>query len=149
TRKYDVCYQHQEREGRAGPDVPCVFTEGQEFHFSSVSPDDLTEPLFVPLPGQDFAACTYHYYREEEEGKAEPHDQQRDQHGRLHRRLAQLRNRRRLVQRVPPLDRVLDDRDIDDTDDRQQCAGAIGAVLVVDGRAQRHVAEVQEQQHQR
>src|SRR6056297_1023253 len=80
--------------------------------------DDIAKPLFVPLADENFRARAHHEHREEEKRETQPHDQQRDQHGRFHARLAQLGNRRRLVEGVPPLDRVLDDRDIDDADDR-------------------------------
>ena len=53
-----------------------------------------------------------------------------------------------LVQGVPPIDAELDDRQIDHPDQRQDGAGAIAALGVVERADQRDVAEIEEEQHQ-
>ena len=52
------------------------------------------------------------------------------------------------MQRVPPLDRKIDDRHVDRADQRQHRARAVGAAGVVDRVAQSDDAEVEEQQDQ-
>ena len=53
------------------------------------------------------------------------------------------------MQRVPQVDRKIDDRHVDRADQHQDRAGAVGTVLVLDGAGQRHVAKIHEQQDQR
>ena len=57
-------------------------------------------------------------------------------------------DRRALVQRVPPLHREVDDRHIDDPDERQHGAGAIGAPRIVNRRLQGDETNVEKQQNQ-
>ena len=54
----------------------------------------------------------------------------------------------RLVQRVPPIDAELDDRQVDHADQRQDGARPVAAHRIVEGAHQRDVAEIQEEQHQ-
>src|SRR5882672_828546 len=87
-------------------------------------------------------------YRDAVHPESERHDQHAGQHRRRHARRPGQAHGRALVQRVPPLYRVIDDRDVHYADDREQRAGAFCPPPVVDRRLQRHEAEVQEQQDQ-
>ena len=59
-----------------------------------------------------------------------------------------LRDRRRLVQRVPPVHRELDDGDVDHAHQRQDRGGAGALGRIVEGGVERDVAEIEEEQHQ-
>ena len=52
------------------------------------------------------------------------------------------------MQRVPPIDREFDDRQVDDADQGQERAGARAAAAVVERVHQRDIAEIKEKQHQ-
>ena len=54
----------------------------------------------------------------------------------------------RLMQRVPPIDRELDDRDVDGADQREDGGGAAGAARLLDRLPQRDQAEIEQEQHQ-
>ena len=74
--------------------------------------------------------------------------EQRNEHVEGHRRFAELHHGRRLMQRVPPLHGIMNDRDVHDAHDREHGADAIRTLGVVDRRAQAHVAEKLKQQDQ-
>ena len=76
------------------------------------------------------------------------HDEQRHQQAGVDGRPAHAEHRGRLVQRVPPVHRELDDREVDGADQRQDRGGAAGAGGVVDGAPQRDQAEIHQEQHQ-
>ena len=79
---------------------------------------------------------------------AERGEQQRPQHADIHGRRAGEADRGRLMQRVPPVDAELDDRQVHHADQRQDGAGAVAAHRIVEGAHQGDVAEIQEEQHQ-
>ena len=81
--------------------------------------------------------------------EAKEHQHQRHQHRRCYgRRAPILVTRRRLVQRVPPYHRVMNDRDVHHADQRQHCARAVSRLLIVVGRPQRHVTKIQKQENE-
>src|SRR5437588_2834737 len=96
----------------------------------------------------DKTAHAHQRYRDAVHPESERHDQHSCQHHRRHARCPGKAHGRALVQRVPPLYRVIDDRDVHYADDREQRAGAFRPPPVVDRCLQRHEAEVQEQQDQ-
>ena len=67
----------------------------------------------------DFVAHRHHVQGEEQQGEGNRHHQQRPEELRIDRRAAEPQDACRLMQRVPPFDRKLDDRDIDETDEDQ------------------------------
>src|SRR6266850_196377 len=97
---------------------------------------------------QDKTAQAHQRYRDAVHPEGKRHDQHAGQHRRRHARRPGQADGRALVQRVPPLYRVIDDRDVHHADDREQRAGALRSSPVVDRRLQRHETEVQEQQDQ-
>ena len=86
--------------------------------------------------------------RREEQGEAERADQQRVEHGGRHRRLAEDVDRVGLVQRVPPVDAVFDDRQVHRAHQRQDGGGAEAALLIVEGTNERDLSEIEEEQHE-
>ncbi len=86
--------------------------------------------------------------RGEHQRVADRGEQQRPQHADIHGRRAGEADRRRLVQRVPPIDAELDDRQVHHADQRQDRAGAVAALRIVERAHQRDVAEIEEEQHQ-
>ena len=83
--------------------------------------------------------------RREQAGEARQHDRQRPQDRRVDARSGQP-DARPLMERVPPEDGVMNDRNVDDADDRQYGTHAICLVPIVERRAQRKIAQEQEQQ---
>ena len=102
----------------------------------------------IPFPSQHFRAHPYASQRGVQEREAKKAGDQGNQHRRRHRRSALAQDRRTLMQRIPPRDREVDDRHVDDAYNGEHRAGAIGFAKIVIGRAQSHVPEVQEQQNQ-
>uniref|UniRef100_A0A0N4ZIW8 LigA n=1 Tax=Parastrongyloides trichosuri TaxID=131310 RepID=A0A0N4ZIW8_PARTI len=86
--------------------------------------------------------------RPEQHGVGRHHGQQGGQEDRVHAGPARAQQRRGLVQGVPPVDRKLDDRQVDQADQPQHRRRARRLGLIVDRGAQGHVAEVEEEQHQ-
>ncbi len=80
--------------------------------------------------------------------KASGHDEQRNQQAGVDGRPAHAEHRGRLVQRVPPVHRELDDGQVDGADQRQDRGGTAGAGGIVDGAPQRDQAEIHQEQHQ-
>ena len=86
---------------------------------------------------QDLVAHGGEMQRDEQQREGQRHHQQRHQDRRIDRRAAEAQHRGRLMQRVPPVDRELDDRQVDRADQRQDRGGAAGARRVLDGAPQR------------
>src|SRR3990170_788517 len=100
------------------------------------------------FPLQDDAAHAHQRDRDTVHPERSRHHDHAGEHRRRHAGGALQAHRRTLVEGVPPLDRVIDDRDVDHADDREHRAGAVGAPRLVDRRLQRHEAEVEEEQDQ-
>ena len=66
---------------------------------------------------QNFGAHGLEMQPQEKKAISKRHDQQRPQHRGIDRRPAKAHDAGRLVQRVPPIDREFDDRNVDDADD--------------------------------
>jgi hypothetical protein len=84
----------------------------------------------------------------EEGGEADGHQQQRQEHGGIDRGPAHADDAGGLVQRVPPVDRELDDGHVDEAGERQDGGTARAARGIVEGAQQRHMAEIEEEQDQ-
>src|SRR5262249_50255865 len=70
-------------------------------------------------PPHDLVAHGGQMQRQEQQGEGNEHDDQRYEDGGMDRRSAQAEHRGRLVQRVPPIHRELDDGDVDRADERE------------------------------
>src|SRR5205085_5827655 len=68
------------------------------------------------LAGQDRGSDAHEPNDEEKTGEGNGHDEKRQQKRDVNRRRTQPKDARRLVQRVPPIDRELDDRQVDGAD---------------------------------
>ena len=55
---------------------------------------------------------------------------------------------RRLMQRVPPIDREFDDGHVDEADQREDGGGAAGAARLLDRLPKRDQAEIEQEQHE-
>ena len=99
-------------------------------------------------PAQDFVAHGGEMQREEQQREGHRHDQQRPQNRRIDGRAAHAQDRRRLMQRVPPIDRELDDRNVDRADQRQHRRRARAAARIFGGPIEREHAEIEQEQHQ-
>src|SRR5712664_1325309 len=86
--------------------------------------------------------------RNEQQRKRHRHHQERNQKGAVERRSAHPHHRRRLMQRVPPVHREFDDRQIDRAHQRQDRGGARGARRIFNRPPQRDQAEIHQKQNQ-
>ncbi len=85
---------------------------------------------------------------EEQECERHDHHHQRHEDGGMNGRSAEPQHRRGLMERVPPLDRKLDDRDIDRADEREHRDDPRRAARIFDGAPERDDAEIHQEQHQ-
>ena len=99
-------------------------------------------------PAQDFVANRHHMQREEEAGEGERHHDQRPEQRGRDRRPAEAEHRSRLMQRVPPIDREFDDRQIDRADQGQDRRRPRGAARLLDRAPERNEAEIENEQHE-
>src|SRR6266481_623636 len=99
-------------------------------------------------PAQDLVAHGGEVKGDEQQREGKRHDSQWYQHARINRRSAHAEDRGGLVQRVPPVYRELDDRQIDGADQSQDCRSAAGAAWIIDGAPQGHHGEVHDEKHQ-
>src|SRR5271165_6135843 len=108
----------------------------------------LTDPTRLPLPVEDFSAHTNAQHSTEEQHVAQEHREQRPQHTAGHRRFFKLHDRRALVQRIPPLHRIMNDRHVDDSDDREQGRRPVAPIRIFERGPQRYHAKIKKQQNQ-
>ena len=84
---------------------------------------------------QNLVAHRRQMQRQEQQKERQRHHQQRIEQGRIDRGSAHADHRSRLVQRVPPIDRELDDRQIDGADQDQDGGAARAPVRILRGRS--------------
>ena len=108
----------------------------------------LHQPHGAHAPAHDLVAHGGEVQGHEQQQERERHHQQRREDRGMDGRAAEPQHRGRLMQRVPPVDRELDDRQVDGADQRQDRGGAAGARGIVDGAPERDHAEIHQEQHQ-
>ena len=99
-------------------------------------------------PPQDLVAHGGEMQRQEQQRERDRHDQERHREVGMNRRPVEPQHRRRLMQRVPPFDRIFDDRNIDGADQCQDRDRARGARGILDGAPERDHAEIHQEQHE-
>src|SRR5215470_10144035 len=84
-------------------------------------------------PAQDLVAHGGEVKGDEQQRERNRHGSQWHQHAGIDRRSPPAEDRGGLVQRVPPVYRELDDRQVDGADQSQNRGGAAGTAWIIDG----------------
>ena len=100
-----------------------------------------------PAP-ENFVARRHQEQHEVEERHPAHHDEQRRQHRRVNGRAAGAEDALTLVQRVPPVDRELDDRQVDGADQRKDRRRPRRPPRIFHRLPERDQPEIDEEQHQ-
>ena len=100
----------------------------------------------IASASQNFGAHGLQMQHDKKDRKCQRHDEERPKKRRSDGRAVSSDDARRLVQRVPPVHRILDDRNIDGSDDGQNCGGPSGAPRFIDRLPQGDQPEIEEEQ---